>query len=108
MGVLRQEFIEQAKANCKSFIHLKPSLDAGNMLTFDAGHTTRLITLGYLDTMRRYGRFDGKKYTFEKGVFSESEISAADSLAVKYAMDPARIYDRSSFLDALLEAVSRR
>ena len=108
VGVLRQEFIEQAKANCKSFIHLKPSLDAGNMLTFDAGHTTRLITLGYLDTMRRYGRFDGKKYTFEKGVFSESEISAADSLAVKYAMDPARIYDRSSFLDALLEAVSRR
>ncbi len=108
VGILRQEFIEQAKANCKSFIHLKPSLDAGNMLTFDAGHTTRLITLGYLDTMRRYGRFDGKKYTFEKGVFSESEISAADSLAVKYAMDPARIYDRSGFLDALLEAVSRR
>lgn len=61
VGILRQEFIEQAKANCKSFIHLKPSLDAGNMLTFDAGHTTRLITLGYLDTMRRYGRFDGKR-----------------------------------------------
>lgn len=107
VGLVRQDTISHAKATCKSYVSLKPQADLGNMLSFNKENTARLITLGYLDTMRKYGQYDGKRYTFEKGQFSPEEVQTADALAVKYSMNPAMVYNRENFLGELLKAYPR-
>jgi len=41
--------------------------DLGNFLIFDGERAKRLMRLGYLDTMRKFGRYEGFGYTFELG-----------------------------------------
>lgn len=42
-----------------------PQVETGSFLSFDREVIDRLEILGYYDTMKVYGRFDGVKYTFE-------------------------------------------
>ena len=72
------------------------------------GDIAKIMQVGYLDTLRVFGKYDGKKYTFEKGAFSESEIEAADHLAASFELDPCKVYDRGSFTDNLLAAYPHR
>ena len=83
-------------------------MDLGNFLTFEKENTARIIRLGYLDALTFYGRYDGKKYTFKKGVFTGDELDAANDLASSCSMDPCKIYDRESFLADLLSAYPHR
>lgn len=46
---------------------IKSYWDLGPILVFDREIILRNIHLGYLDTMKLYGAFDGKSYTFIKG-----------------------------------------
>lgn len=107
-GVLRQGQLDKARSVCKEFDFIRPGVDLGNFLTFEKENTARIIRLGYLDAMKFYGRYDGKKYTFEKGVFTEAELDAADGLASSCNMNPCKIYDRESFLADLLTAYPHR
>jgi len=56
--------------NHEGYIHhprikyIKPSRDLGNFLNFDPDALKFSIRLGYNDTMKAYGRYFGKQYTF--------------------------------------------
>lgn len=45
---------------------ISPKSDIGSFLVFDKVSSRRAIALGYNDTMKAYGKFDGNMYTFKK------------------------------------------
>lgn len=51
---------------------ITPKADIGSFLVFDKVSSRRAITLGYNDTMKAYGKFDGDVYTFKKGSFESN------------------------------------
>lgn len=81
-------------------------MDLGNFLVFDKNNAARIIDIGYLETMRRFGKYDGKKYTFIKGVFNDDEVSAADRLASFLRINPSVAYNRESFLAEVLRRLN--
>jgi NTE family protein len=50
----------------KSIVYIKPNNKLGNFLIFDSKEAKREINLGYNDTMKKYNKLAGKKYTFYK------------------------------------------
>ncbi len=50
---------------------IRPYWDLGALLVFDPHSARQNLRLGYLDTMRSYGVFDGHAYTFVKGTISD-------------------------------------
>ena len=107
VGVVKKEHIKKAKRCCQQFHMLSPGADLGNFLVFDKDNTARIIEIGYLETMRYFGKFDGKKYTFEKGVFSESEIVAAERLGALVRISPCIAYNRETYLSELLSRMEQ-
>lgn len=47
-------------------IYIKPRNDIGSFLVFDKELATRNIHLGYNDTMKVYGKYEGELFTFHK------------------------------------------
>ena len=52
--------------NRTGITYIFPQIETGSFLSFDRKTIDGLETLGYYDTMKAFGRFDGVKYTFEK------------------------------------------
>ena len=52
--------------NRTGITYIFPKIETGSFLSFDRKTIDGLETLGYYDTMKAFGRFDGVKYTFEK------------------------------------------
>jgi NTE family protein len=50
----------------ESLVYIKPNNKLGNFLIFDADEAKREIKLGYNDTMKKYGKLKGSRYTFNK------------------------------------------
>ncbi|MBM6613653.1 patatin-like phospholipase family protein [Desemzia sp. RIT804] len=56
--------------NVQSY-HIKSKWPLGDMLLFDGNRAELNIQLGYLDAMKKFGRYEGSWYTFEKESFRE-------------------------------------
>lgn len=71
----------------KQVIRIHPYRDLGSMLVFDPRTTARNIRLGYLDTMKVCGVYEGIAFTFLKGTFARqwrrrtAEIEAVEAAA---------------------------
>lgn len=96
-GILRKNTINTAKKKSDSFLMLQSTWDLGNILAFDPDNTARIIRLGYLETMKAMGKYDGMCYTFEKGVFEKGEVKEVDALGKILGLDAAAVYDRADF-----------
>lgn len=107
-GIIRKSTIESAQKECDEFHMIKSSVDLGNFLIFDKANSKKLMTLGYLDTMRHFNKYDGVRYTFEKGEFNTHQLLGADSAAYMFELDPCQIYTKDSLFAALRIAVDRR
>lgn len=46
--------------------YIKPRNDIGSFLVFDASLAMRAIKYGYFDTLKKFNKLDGNKYTFRK------------------------------------------
>ncbi len=53
--------------NKEGIKYIKPSVYLGGMFDFMPINIKNNIQLGYLETMKSYGKYDGFRYTFEKG-----------------------------------------
>ncbi len=80
--------------------------DLGDVLQFDKTRSKRLIRLGYLDTMKTFGIFDGEYYTFVKGAFDKRVIKRVDRTAKIFELNPLILYRRETYLEKLAEAVA--
>ncbi|MGI6256650.1 MAG: patatin-like phospholipase family protein [Anaerovoracaceae bacterium] len=96
-GILRKNTINAAKKNSDSFLMIQSTWDLGSILAFDPDNTARIIRLGYLETMKAMGKYDGMCYTFEKGVFGKGEVKEVDALGKILGLDAAAVYDREAF-----------
>ncbi len=105
VGIVDHDALEKAAAACDSFHLIKSPLSLGNFLMFDRMNTARIMRLGFLDTMRRFGIYDGERYTFEKGAFSELHITGADCTAYFLELDPGEVYSRERLLAAAADSL---
>lgn len=104
-GFTRKHTVEQAQEEAEEFHLLKSPLDLGDFLIFDSDNTSRLMQLGYLDTMREWNRYDGIRYTFRKDAFNRHQLAGADNAAYILELDPCRIYDAESLHQAIAEHI---
>lgn len=104
-GFIRKGAIETAKNTVGEFRLIKSPLDLGNFLIFDKSNTAKVIELGYLDTMRNYGKYDGIRYTFKKGIFTPHNLAGADSAAYILEINPCIIYEKTDFLKTIGRAL---
>lgn len=93
---------------------IRPFFDLGQSMVFDPEISKRNITLGYNDTMKSFGVYEGSCYTFLAGetAFMENSFGKyiADMLAecgCITSREKARYY-RSTAVKALAEARKRR
>ncbi|MEG0291598.1 MAG: patatin-like phospholipase family protein [Anaerovoracaceae bacterium] len=83
------------------FTLIEPVWDLGNFLYFDPKNAQNNITLGYLATMRKFGKYDGTNYTFEKGSLAAMDLARGELSAKYFGLEPKAIYTEESLLAAL-------
>ena len=79
--------------------------DLGNFLLFDKENTARIIRLGYMDTMKAFGVYDGNFFSFIKGDIEKRQLSGADAAAKVFDLDPVILYSKDLLLEKLGPAV---
>ena len=79
--------------------------DLGNFAVFEPSKAKRLMRLGYLDAMRTFGVFDGRRYAFIKGEVNQRNIKAAEEAAADFEVDPRIIYSKEHFVNAVAAAI---
>ncbi|MBQ7245439.1 MAG: patatin-like phospholipase family protein [Firmicutes bacterium] len=97
--------LKEELAYCENTVLIQPNFDLGNFLVFDTENSSRLLRLGYLDTMRAFNVYDGKSYSFIKGEFDKKDLAYADAAANIFEIDPLILYSKETFLAALEDAV---
>ena len=107
-GIVRHSAVRKAKEVPDGFHMIESPLDLGNFLIFDKLNTGRIMRLGYLDTMREFGVYEGERYTFRKNTFSSHDLMGADSAAYCFRLDPCTVYDDAGITDALKTRTSQR
>ena len=107
-GIVRHSAVRKAKEVPDGFHMIESPLELGNFLIFDKLNTGRIMRLGYLDTMREFGVYEGERYTFRKNTFSSHDLMGADSAAYCFRLDPCTVYDDAGITDALKKRTSQR
>ena len=87
-------------------ILIRSAWDLGAFPVFEPSKAKRLIHIGYLDTLRTFGVFDGSRYTFIKGEVNLRNLKAAEEAAFVFDLDPRIIYSKEHFLCALSGAIA--
>ena len=90
---------------CDDITLIQPNFDLGSFLVFDRANSSRLLRLGYMDTMKAFGVYDGKYYSFIKGSFDQKTTKGADAAAHIFNLDPLVLYRRDHFMKILSTVV---
>jgi NTE family protein len=102
VGLVQGSDIEKAGARLTM---IEPSDELGNFVVFDPANTRRIMRMGYLDTMKIYGAFDGQRYTFMKGSMDQRSLAAAERTGEIFGLDSEVIYSKQSYRNALLNEI---
>ena len=92
-GIVQKKPLKEAK----NLIIVHCKWDLGDIMEFDGKNSAKNIRLGYLDTLKAFGFFDGKYYTFAKGEMDKRTLKSAETAARVFALDPQILYTRDSF-----------
>ena len=91
--------------NTPNLTIIESKWDLGSSLIFDTTNARRIMRLGYLDTMKNCGVFDGEYFAFIKGSFDKTTAKMADAAARLFALDPCILYSKESLLEHLKAAM---
>lgn len=100
-GLVQKKPLEEAE----DLTMIRCKWDLGEVMVFDGKDTPRKIRLGYLDTLKAFGFYDGKYYAFAKGQFNKKVLENAELAGKIFELDPEKIYNKNLFLDALEKSV---
>lgn len=100
-GVLRKGDLTKAATNMDKFTMIKSPRNLGSILTFDQGNTSRILRLGYLDTLKAFGKCDGRLFAYSKNLFKSKELLEMDTIGDIFDLEVEPIYDKKSFEKAL-------
>jgi NTE family protein len=92
-GIVRKAPMKEA--NC--LIKIQSQWDLGNILVFKGSNSTRIMRLGYLDTLKVFGFYDGSYYCFPKGHFNKRTLESAESAGKIFGLNPGFLYSRYIF-----------
>lgn len=100
-------FIKPVKDKALNIRRISPSGDTGSLLEFDAQRSRNNITMGYLDTLRSFGRFEGTSYFLENLPDEDYFYKKVLSLTEEQIMSMARIigYDHGYAIRMLTEII---
>ena len=104
VGWVQGEDIEKAGSRLTM---IEPSAELGNIVVFDPANTRRIMRLGYLDTLKIYGAFDGHSFTFLKGSMDQRSLAAAERAGEIFDLDSGVLYSKQSYWQALLAAIEK-
>ncbi len=91
-------FIQKSKLNSSDkLITISSPWDLGNFLVFNKINSSRIMRLGYLDTFKSFGLYDGNYYTFSRGEFTKKDLKTADTAAKIFQLNPETIYMKPIF-----------
>ena len=82
-------------------ILIEPRWDLGNFLVFDKENSERIITLGYLNTKKVMGFYEGNLYTFKQGEYDGKKMRGSDEAGEFFQVDPLVVYTKKEFDSAL-------
>ena len=102
VGLVQGGDIEKAGARLTM---IEPSDELGNFVVFDPANTRRIMRMGYLDTMKIYGAFDGQRYAFMKGSMDQRSLTAAERTGEIFGLDSGVIYSKQSYFNALRKEI---
>ncbi|MDD2189302.1 MAG: patatin-like phospholipase family protein [Eubacteriales bacterium] len=103
IGVIRKKRFDDA-----DFIRIiQCPWDLGNMLIFDTLNTSKILRLGYLDTLKAFHVYDGNHFCFVKGDFDRRSLRGADSAGTIFGLDAGLIYKKYIFDIHLKNAVDK-
>ena len=100
VGVFNKEK-ELNSAKDVNLTFIQPKWELGNFLLFDKNNTARIMRLGYFDTMKTFGAFDGDYFAFIKGDIPKAQLNGADSAAKIFELDPMILYSKETFEEKL-------
>lgn len=106
-GIVRHEIIKLAENKAEDFRIIKSSHDLGSFLLFDKENTARMIRLGYLDTMKSFGKYDGLAFTFEKDAFDRHRLLGGENAARLLDLDPCVIYTPETLISSLGKSLAQ-
>lgn len=89
------------------FTLIQSPWDLGDFLLFEKENSRKLIRLGYLDTMKQFGAFDGHAYTYLKGSMDLRQLSSAELAGKIFGLDAGLIYSSETFQRSLAEHIRR-
>ena len=98
------------KINNCSLVYIRPHNldDLGASFDFSAEMNAKRMHLGYLDTMKAFGKYLGNIFCFEPKVFREmvkkhgaKTVFQLEQLAYKLKLDITEVYDEEKFLSGL-------
>lgn len=101
IGIVRKEALKETEV----LRRICCEWDLGSFLEFNPKNTKRIIRLGYLDTMKEFNVFAGKKYTFIKGEFAKRGLAEADAVADFFELNPTIIYSKEILDKKIIEAI---
>lgn len=75
--------VHPAYQNCPYVTYIKPSRSLGTMMNFDRDILRENEQMGYCDTMKAYGKYEGMQYTFHKGSIKKKELRRFHKLLIQ-------------------------
>lgn len=106
-GIMRKGSLKFAEETASKLLLIKSHWNLGNFLSFDSRNSRRIMRLGYLDSMKAFSSFDGRKYTFTKGELTPHQLLGAEAAAELFELNPESIYSQKTLHSALAQAISK-
>lgn len=99
-GVVRRHTMENACPG-KHLTVIQSRWDLGNFLAFEQNNIKKIMRLGYLDTLKTYGAYDGMFYCFFKGECDKRTLKSMEAAARIFQLPPTLLYSRKRFIEML-------
>ena len=95
-----------SRKNKAKVLIISSKWELGFPLDFDADRQKSMLKMGFLDAQKALGLYEGDYFCFEKGSFkNKTELFGADCCGRFFNLNPAKVYNRRNFLNALKKAI---
>lgn len=95
-----------SRRNKSKVLIISSKWELGFPLDFDADRQKSMLKMGFLDAQKALGLYEGDYFCFEKGSFkNKTELFEADCCGRFFNLNPAKVYNKRNFLNALKKAI---
>lgn len=94
------------RKNKREILTISSKWELGFPLDFDSERQRSMLRMGFLDTYKALGKYEGEYYCFEKNAFKDKDtLFAADCCGRFFNLNPAVAYNKTSFMHRLKASI---